>query len=506
MHTVSWADGYVTEIEYEYYYFGDLAPSLMDYVCLQMGHRPPVVGGEYHYCELGCGLGLSSLALAAANPRGRFVAVDLNPNHVVTARRLADEAGIDNVEFIEGSFEDLGDRDLPPFDYVGLHGVWSWVSPEARNAILTFVEDRLATGGVVYLSYNDAVGWERRRTLRHLFKELVERAPGTLQQQIEHAMFVIGELVEEGNGYFKDNEVAKGWLEATRKASPRYLAHEYLNEHWQPYYHAEVAGQLRDARLGFVGSTDVLRNFDRYVLIGKAAELAERLADPWISETFKDLVSNWGLRRDVYKRGSASWSQDEAFQLFASQRICLTRERKAVTPDVKTPIGDSSIDPKLMDPIADALDEGIQSLGDLANRVPDFNFFDVLVVCSILIQNGSAVPLPLGEPQDAREACERLNDAIDRRTLHGESIPILVSPVSASGIGASDLERLGHHALKHDPDLDADGLAARIRSAMERIGRVPMHDGKPSEDEDFAAFVQEILTVKAPLWRRLGVL
>ena len=81
-----------------------------------------------------------------------------------------------------------------------------------------------------------------------------------------------------------------------------------------------------------------------------------------------------------------------------------------------------------------------------------------------------------------------------------------MSPVSASGIGASDLERLGHHALKHDPDLDADGLAARICSAMERIGRVPMHDGKPSEDEDFAAFVQEILTVKAPLWRRLGVL
>lgn len=58
--------------------------------------------------DLGSGSGLDAfLAAALVGPTGRVIGVDFTPEQVHKARRLASDAGIDNVEFREGRIEEL---------------------------------------------------------------------------------------------------------------------------------------------------------------------------------------------------------------------------------------------------------------------------------------------------------------------------------------------------------------------------------------------------------------
>ena len=63
--------------------------------------------------ELGCGNGLTANLLAASLPRGEFHAVDLKPEHIANARRMADRGRLSNVDLIEDSVGGLLDRKLP---------------------------------------------------------------------------------------------------------------------------------------------------------------------------------------------------------------------------------------------------------------------------------------------------------------------------------------------------------------------------------------------------------
>ena len=60
--------------------------------------------------------------------------------------------------------------DLPDFDFIAMHGIWSWTSKKNRATILDFVRRKLKVGGVLYLSYNTLPGWAAFAPMRHLLK------------------------------------------------------------------------------------------------------------------------------------------------------------------------------------------------------------------------------------------------------------------------------------------------------------------------------------------------
>ena len=133
----SWSDGYITDVEYTSNFFRELAPGFLAFACLSQGVRPPYWGPGSAYLELGCGQGFNTNLLAAANPSMRFFGLDFMPGHIANARRWAEEAGLENVDFEDLSFEqalELPEGRLPRFDFIVLHGVYSWVSRANRAA------------------------------------------------------------------------------------------------------------------------------------------------------------------------------------------------------------------------------------------------------------------------------------------------------------------------------------------------------------------------------------
>ena len=169
-----WTDGYISDIEYGPGFYAEQTPAHLDIVCLLRGIEPPVAKGEaFAYCELGCGVGQTALVVAAANPQADVWGFDFNPAHIARARLLARQGAVDNIRFEEDSFEQLADgerADLPLFDYITLHGVWSWVSLENRQHIVRFIDRYLKPGGLVYVSYNAQPGWSNAGPLQRLLR------------------------------------------------------------------------------------------------------------------------------------------------------------------------------------------------------------------------------------------------------------------------------------------------------------------------------------------------
>jgi predicted O-methyltransferase YrrM len=175
---VSQAAGYLLDVEYTGDFYDHLAPAQLSYVAAINGFRPPRLDRPFTWCELGCGKGVSALVYAATHPHGQFHACDLNAAHVDAAEALRRAGSVHNLTFHARSIGALLREPLPSFDFVVLHGVYSWVPAAVRAEIAEFLRTRLKPGGLAMLSYNAMPGWAALQPLRRMMQAYAETVPG----------------------------------------------------------------------------------------------------------------------------------------------------------------------------------------------------------------------------------------------------------------------------------------------------------------------------------------
>ena len=146
----NWTAGYVADVGYTYGYYTELNPLRISLAFLNAGLVPPQMGAA---CELGFGQGVSTNLHAAASVT-QWHGTDFNPSQASFAQELGQASGAD-VALCDEAFDAFCSRDdLPAFDYIGLHGIWSWISDANRAVIVDFIRRKLKVGGVLYISYN----------------------------------------------------------------------------------------------------------------------------------------------------------------------------------------------------------------------------------------------------------------------------------------------------------------------------------------------------------------
>jgi len=254
------AAGYVTDVVYVPGFYPQMSPVAMRYVAALNGVRPPRTSEPFRFLELGCGLGRCLTTLAAACPQGEFVGVDVNPEHTAAVARDIAAGQLGNARVITADFGHLPD-DLGTFDFVALHGVYSWVAPSVREEILAIARERLASGGLLLVSYNAMPGWAHLQPIRGILRQYAALRQGDSAQRVRDAVAYLVFMREKQAKYFEDNPRAAAYIDALLQQDPRYLVHEYMNEHWTSFYFAEVAGAFGQAGLSFVGSLPVFTNF-----------------------------------------------------------------------------------------------------------------------------------------------------------------------------------------------------------------------------------------------------
>jgi len=135
-----------------------LAPAWLDQVALVGGIDPPDRRDSFAWCDLGCGQGVTAAVLAATHPGGTFQGIDAMEVHVDHGRRLAAAATIANVRFHAADFAAALELDLPQFDYIAAHGVYSWVDRDSRRFLRQFIDRRLKPGGLFLFTVEKALG------------------------------------------------------------------------------------------------------------------------------------------------------------------------------------------------------------------------------------------------------------------------------------------------------------------------------------------------------------
>lgn len=124
--------------------------------------------------EIGCSSGHNLLHLAARWPDARFTGIDLSAPAIHEAQATAGKARLANIRFLQADLTafDPGDES---YDFIIAHGVYSWVPPEVRSALLEFCARHLATDGIATLSFNTLPGWALRKPLVELTNLLLTR-------------------------------------------------------------------------------------------------------------------------------------------------------------------------------------------------------------------------------------------------------------------------------------------------------------------------------------------
>lgn len=509
-----WSRGYVSDIDYLPWFFPLQAPAHLGLALAIAGVEHAMPAQDFAFCDLGCGVGLTAGAIAAANPRARVWGVDFNPGHIALARALADEAGLANVAYLEADFADLAAApppDMPLFDCVSLHGVWAWVSDATRAAIVRFLARQVKPGGVVHVGYNALPGWQEMMGLRRLLAEVGAATAGRSDQRIEAALAAARDLNAAEARHLRRSPFVQRVLDPERSLPSAYLAHEYLNENWRPMFHVEVAAAFAQAKLTFAAAGELPENFPDLCLDDAQRAVIERLPSQAARETAKDLCVERAFRHDIFVRGPRPLAPSRRHALLSAVMLMGVRVGEDPLYEVEVPGGRASLSRQAYEPVFAALAERPRTAGELAAIAGQAGTPTAPAeILAMLIASRQAVQVAFPEA-GPHEPGRRWAAALARRFAFGEPTGSLVlpSPRLGNGLPCFAAELQVYAALvggcAPEPGMVADWIVGEVTARGESVTaegrRLPPDEARAR----IAETVKRVLDHGLAVWRRLAI-
>jgi SAM-dependent methyltransferase len=496
---MSWSEGYVTGINYTFGYYQELDPRRAQYALAAAGFAPPPFATA---CELGFGQGLSLVMHGAAQPGAEFWGNDFNPSQALFAKGLAATYGGD-ARISDEAFEEFCARtDLPDFDWIGLHGIWSWISDANRARIVDFARRKLKVGGVFYVSYNTLPGWSSMASVRHVLVRHGARlaaAGAPVPARADEAIAFVANMLESNPKVAQTNPIIAQRFEQMKGMDRSYIAHEYLNRDWAPMYFADIENWLEPAKLSFAVSANPMDQIDVVNLTTDQQKLLLGIADPSFRETIRDMLTNQQFRRDYWIRGGRRLSALEQVELLRTQRFVLRRPRAGFDMKINGLLGEATLHAEVYDPVLDLIgDLKVRSLHEIEQALAPkgLGYIQILSAANTLIAQGSlAVAADESEVGKAKKRTDALNAAIMRRTRSANDINYLASPVIGSGVPVNRIGQIALLAMKDGRKTPRD-IAQYIWGMLDSQGQKLVKDGKVLEttEDNLAELLTQIET------------
>jgi SAM-dependent methyltransferase len=507
-----WTEGYVSEIGYTFGYYSELNPLRLRLAFLYAGLVFPEVGTA---CELGFGQGVSTNVHASASCTQWF-GTDFNPAQAGFAQELAAASGAD-AQLFDQAFEEFCNRaDLPSFDFIGLHGIWSWISDENRAVIVDFIRRKLKVGGVLYISYNTLPGLAAFVPMRHLLKrhyDVMSCSGNGILSGIDSSFAFADKLLATGPAYATANPQMVERLKLVKGQNRNYLAHEYFNNDWDCIHFSEMADLLAPTKLNFACSAHYPDAVDVLNLTLDQQVLLQEIPDAVLRETARDFCVNQQFRRDYWVNGARRLSPFERTELLRQQQVILLLPRKDVSFKATGALGAATLQEAVYGPILDCLsDHQPKSLGQIEQQVQgeNINFAQVVEVVMVLVGVGS-----LAAAQDeasiakARPRTDRLNAYLCNKALYSPDIAYLASPVTGGAVGMGRLYQLFLLAKSQGKEQPAEWVQSAWQ-VLSTQGLKVVKEGKTLETAeenmaDLAEQAQKFADQQIPILRALGV-
>jgi len=251
--------------------------------------------------ELGCASGGNLIPFAQRHPGAQVLGVDLSAQQVDEGNALIARMGLGNVRLEQRDLASI-DAGLGQFDYIVCHGVYSWVPPEVRTAILRICRENLSPRGVAFVSYNTYPGWKTREVVRDAMR-LHGAWRQTPAEQLAHGRTMVQFLRERVARDSLLGNILNEHADVVQRGDDYYLVHEYLERHNQPCYFREFADQAQAQGLTYLAETPVASMFVSNLGDETAQAMEGAYRDQIELEQYLDFLRNRQFRQTLLVHG-----------------------------------------------------------------------------------------------------------------------------------------------------------------------------------------------------------
>ncbi|RAX58421.1 hypothetical protein CCZ01_03110 [Helicobacter monodelphidis] len=524
MSQASWSDGYFTEIEYVDGYVVEMNPLLLDFNRVLSGidpnsqHNspPPNDTNTFTYLELGFGRG-SSLNIHAVTTQGSFIGTDFNPTHALMAQKKA-KTGHANLRILNDSFEELLERlndEKIFFDYIVLHGVWTWVSPKNQHIILEIIRKFLKIGGVVYNSYNCFPGWSPKYPTRQLLALYNRYTTGRPEDKIQGALKFLEEFLKTGSLYAKNNPQNNALLEELKKfitnGKSSYIAHEYMNEGWNCCYFFDMVQNMDIAKCQFVCTGKPIDLYDDLTIPPEGVAFLKTIKDKIFKEQLRDYYTNKQFRVDLFVKGALPLSPSEKVERILEIEYALIEPTSNFDYKLGTSRGQAELSEENYAKILECLGSDLcrPKSGREILEKSKLTYQQFLLSLVILIQKKFLLPTQKVTSK-IKKQCDAFNKALFYAQSKGYGNAYVASPATASAISMSDTEQLFILAYTEHQKKNVNDLTKHILDIYKPQGRKLVVAGKVLESEEeneaeIKKMAQVFLENKLSIYKALSI-
>jgi SAM-dependent methyltransferase len=477
-----WTSGYVADIGYTFGYYQELNPQRVKLAFLNAGLLCPEFGTA---CELGFGQGMSANIHAAASLCSWY-GTDFNPEQASFAQELA-TASSANALLYDESFAEFAQRDLPDFDYIGLHGIWSWISDENRQVIVEFVKKRLKVGGVLYVSYNTLPGWGPFMSMRHLMVEhaQVMSAQGDgIVGKIEGALAFSEKLLETKPAFAISNTDVSKRIEQLKKHNKSYVAHEYFNRDWHPMYFSDITEYLEAAKLSYACSAGYHDGINEINLSKEQQLFINEIKDKNFKESVRDYLTNQQFRRDYWVKGLRKINSLQRKESLRKLSFILVKSPDEISLKIKMAQGEATLNDQIYKPLIQYMaDHNIRCFTEIEQSMSAKGIVFEQLVQAIFILSGISALATVQESEiisKAKLRTDKLNTHLIDKSRGSNEFLYLASPVTGGGISVGRFQQLFVLAIL-DGIKKPEEWVAYVASILDAQGQKIVKEGKKLE-------------------------
>jgi methyltransferase-like protein/2-polyprenyl-3-methyl-5-hydroxy-6-metoxy-1,4-benzoquinol methylase len=372
------------EVPYPNYTYPQTHPDRLATLATLFGMQPAPV----EHCralELGCGDGSNLLPMAFGLPESEFVGVDLAAHPIANGNARSAALGLKNIELRRLDLMEIG-KEIGQFDYIMVHGLYSWIPPAARDKILAICRSSLNPQGVAYISYNTYPGCHLREITRQLMLFHTKDVKDS-RERIAQGRALIQWLADGQTQSSAYQTFLREVSERFKVKSHGAVFHDDLAEINAPVYFHQFVSHAAEHGLQFLSEADFFESQD-YDFPEQLRHLAEQ--DRLTREQYLDFLKGRAFRQTLLCHHEISL--DRSVKLDRVRRFYIKSEARPVSaaPDIKSTSVEEFRRPKEGSistdfPLAKA------ALFHLSEIYPRSAHFDVLLAkaCSLIGQTMS---------------------------------------------------------------------------------------------------------------------
>jgi methyltransferase-like protein len=234
----------------------DIQPSHLATLATLFSQQPPPVTTA-RILELGCGNGINLIATAQSLPHSSCLGIDYSTNQITEGQKIVAELSLSNVTLLALDILNF-DNTFGLFDYIIIHGVYSWVSEPVQEKLLNICQQQLTTSGIAYISYNTYPGWYLHQIPRELllyyhaqqFTDPLVIRPLAVKQLLTW-LVTLNQSNDDAFSHLLQEQLAR----FVKPDVDNYLRHDLLEPINQPLYFFQFLERIKRHHLDYI--TDV---------------------------------------------------------------------------------------------------------------------------------------------------------------------------------------------------------------------------------------------------------